>query len=173
MVGTRQTLVGPPAVITFKFPLIRTSGDLLTCARVCPESRLLSVCPVPTMNTSSLHRPFLSPWRALGAPPPIYSRKYALSRFPDRKPGVGRVSRRPIPRLTQDSQANAPDPRATSEFTSGRGFEQESDPSTGESPLWKESQRRPMGHPEEGIKRLLLGNNTLTVTRCEGYELRV
>ncbi|ETW85743.1 hypothetical protein HETIRDRAFT_470895 [Heterobasidion irregulare TC 32-1] len=92
------------------------------------------------MNTSSLHRPFLSPWRALGAPPSIYSRKYALSRFPDRKPGVGR-------------------------FSSKRGFKQESDPSTGETSLWKESQRRPVGHSEEGIKRLLLGNNTLTVTR--------
>ena len=86
--------------------------------------------------------------------PLLASRAYALSRFPERNTGSSRQR-----------------PRITGRERSGnRAFEYEKStyeerPSSEESPLWGESQRGPFSDPEEGLKRLLLYNEELVVTR--------
>ena len=81
-------------------------------------------------------------------------RTYALSRFPERNTG----SSRQRPRITARERPEI------------RPFKDEDPtyeerPSSEASPLWDESQRGPFSDPEEGLKRLLLYNDELVVTR--------
>ena len=86
--------------------------------------------------------------------PLLASRSYALSRFPERNTG----SSRQRPRFTaRDRSGNRPFGYEDSSY--------EERPSSEESPLWGESQRGPFSDPEEGLKRLLLYNDELVVTR--------
>lgn len=81
-------------------------------------------------------------------------RTYALSRFPDRKaPGAGRARISPIRML----------PRETASGTGNIEYEEQ--PSHAESHLWETSGRSPTSNPEEGLKRLLLQNENLIITR--------
>jgi hypothetical protein len=79
------------------------------------------------------------------------ARNYALSRFPERRPGIGRgtsrkwEARKDRPLLKNDVLHEEP---ASSESSS----------------LWQESFRSPVGHPEERLSKLL-SNETLVVTR--------
>ncbi len=45
-------------------------------------------------------------------------------------------------------------------------FTYEERPSAEESPLWEQSARPPASNPEDGLKRLLMQNDNLIVTRC-------
>lgn len=82
----------------------------------------------------------------------VPARGYARSRYPDSGPGTSRTRERAEPSLKRR-----------------RPFEQdeqhEQQPSVEESPLWQASQRPPAGNPEEGLKRLLMDNEQLVVTR--------
>ncbi|KAI0065482.1 Scramblase-domain-containing protein [Artomyces pyxidatus] len=101
----------------------------------------------------------VAPARLLYAPICFSCRSYALSRFPDRAgPTIGRAKRPPLPRKTPTS----PSP---SQEATGHEYVSEEHPSITESPLWEESQRPPLSNPEEGLKRLLLQNSRLVVTR--------
>lgn len=86
--------------------------------------------------------------------PLFANRTYALSRFPERNTG----SSRQRPRVT--SKAGLKKGPLDNEDPS-----YEERPSSQESPLWAESQRGPFSDPKEGLKRLLLGNDELVVTR--------
>ncbi|KDQ60670.1 hypothetical protein JAAARDRAFT_31650 [Jaapia argillacea MUCL 33604] len=81
--------------------------------------------------------------------PQFLSRTYALSRFPDKTPG-GTRARNPPKRA-------APRPEPVQEF--------EAKPSSEESPLWEETMRPPSSDPEEGLRRLLMNNDSLVITR--------
>ena len=98
--------------------------------------------PHTPRQPSLLFRPAVIPHRA-----------YALSRFPERRPGVGR-NRWPVQNGTNRKQADE-----------HHEFEAEPEPSAEESPLWAASQRPPSDDPEEGMRRLFLSNETLVVTR--------
>ncbi|KAI0050899.1 Scramblase-domain-containing protein [Auriscalpium vulgare] len=87
---------------------------------------------------------------------PNSARLYAISRFPPKSgPGASR-SRRSSPR-------EPPQPHAAAKAQDS--YQLEDKPSLEESPLWDESQRLPVSNPEEGLKNLLLPNDTLLVTR--------
>lgn len=93
-----------------------------------------------------------------------FQRGYALSRFPDRRTGFGRTpnaGRKP----TQGTASSAQGSDETYDSGSSR-FTYEERPSAQDSQLWDASQRMPSGNPEEGLKHLLLNNNTLVITRC-------
>jgi len=88
-------------------------------------------------------------------------RNYALSRFPDRSPVGGRIRRQPsrvIPRGSNldDLTREHDDPT----WKNDAPFQ--------ESALWQESQRRASGGGEDSLRRLLLDNHTLVVTRSVG-----
>lgn len=86
---------------------------------------------------------------------PIFaSRTYALSRFPERNTGSSRQRRRVTARE-----------RSSKESSENETTSYEERPSSAESLLWVESQRGPFSDPEDGLKRLLLGNDELVVTR--------
>ncbi|KAI0319794.1 Scramblase-domain-containing protein [Amylostereum chailletii] len=87
--------------------------------------------------------------------PHPFFRQYALSRFPNRHHvGSGR-SRNPPP---QNPFRHSLDQNAREAYST------EDQPSSSTSPLWEPSERRLLGSPE-GLKRLLLKNNSLVVTR--------
>ncbi|KAG1885436.1 hypothetical protein F4604DRAFT_1726129 [Suillus subluteus] len=87
-----------------------------------------------------------------------FQRGYALSRFPDRRTGFGRTpSSGHKPTQGTVSSESARD--EISRFT----YEEQS--SAHDSQLWDTSQRMPSSNPEEGLKHLLLNNNTLVITR--------
>jgi hypothetical protein len=89
----------------------------------------------------------------------FFQRGYALSRFPDRRTGFGRTpgsGRKP----TQGTVPSESAQDETSRFT----YEEQSP--AYDSQLWDTSQRTPSSNPEEGLKHLLLNNNTLVITRC-------
>lgn len=85
-------------------------------------------------------------------------RNYALSRFENRRPGGGRTRQRLAPRDTQNLRN-----RRDSEDLNDWKYEIQS--SMEQSPLWEASQRPPTSNPEEGLRLLLLENNSLYVTR--------
>jgi hypothetical protein len=92
--------------------------------------------------------------RYLKLVPPVITtrhRNYALSRFPDRNPGVGR--KRQTPDYRQHPPARA------------RDVPHEERPSAEGSPLWQESFRPPAGNPEHGLNKLLMSYDSLVVTR--------
>lgn len=92
-----------------------------------------------------------------------FQRGYALSRFPDRRTGFGRTpnaGRKP----TQGTASSAQGSDETYDSGSSR-FGYEERPSAQDSQLWDASQRMPSGNPQEGLKHLLLNNNTLVITR--------
>ncbi|KAG2091814.1 Scramblase-domain-containing protein [Suillus discolor] len=92
---------------------------------------------------------------------PYFQRGYALSRFPNQRTGFGRApssGRKP----TQGTVSSAQD--ETYDSTSLR-FTYESRSSADDSQLWDASQRTPSSNPGEGLKHLLLNNNTLVITR--------
>lgn len=111
----------------------------------------------PKLLSQVLYRlpPYIAcaPSLLLHRPTAVSYRAYALSRFPERRPGVGR-NRWPTQNGTDRKQADE-----------RHEFEAEPEPSAEESPLWAASQRPPSDDPEEGIRRLLLSNETLVVTR--------
>lgn len=80
-------------------------------------------------------------------------RAYALSRLSDRQVGTsrrrqqGRASPRPLIPVPQEEV-----------------------PSEDVSQLWHTSQRPPNSNPEEGLRRLLLDNNTLMIERWAPLE---
>lgn len=92
-----------------------------------------------------------------------FQRGYALSRFPSRRTGFGRTpsaGRKPTQETVLSDSAQ--------DETYGPGssrFTYEEQPSVHDSQLWDASQRMPSSNPEEGLKHLLLNNNTLVVTR--------
>ncbi|KAI0807425.1 Scramblase-domain-containing protein [Fomes fomentarius] len=84
------------------------------------------------------------------------ARTYALSRFEKPRPGVGRERPKLTPRQrSEDNTRN----------TDGSQFSYEDHPSAGKSPLWEQTARLPASNPEEGLKRLLMENDRLVVTR--------
>ncbi|KAH8106761.1 Scramblase-domain-containing protein [Cristinia sonorae] len=95
----------------------------------------------------------IAPWtRHPCALLPSQRRTYALSRFEQRSPGSGRV--RPV----VSSKLTRPSTRA-------EATPSEDKPSIEESELWETSQRPPASDPEEGLRRLLMENDQLIVTR--------
>ncbi|CAL1704975.1 unnamed protein product [Somion occarium] len=85
-------------------------------------------------------------------------RTYALSRFEERRAGVGRTRPKITPRSTLSEKQGIPEDDA---FKSS-GFDKSSDES---SPLWEASQRPPVNNPEEGLRTLLMQNDQLIITR--------
>lgn len=90
-------------------------------------------------------------------------RTYALSRFPQRSPGVGR-RRQHVER--DNPQKGTPRPGATREEVP-----HEDQPSSEASSLWQESARSINSDPAEGLKRLLMTNETLVFTRSALFVL--
>ncbi|RDX56601.1 Scramblase-domain-containing protein [Lentinus brumalis] len=83
----------------------------------------------------------------------LTARTYAFSRFDKPRPGVGRERPRVNPLHRRSTDAESPK------------FAYEERPSVEESPLWEQSARLPASNPEEGLKRLLMQNDNLIVTR--------
>jgi hypothetical protein len=81
----------------------------------------------------------------------VRNRTFAISRFTERTTGVGRTTRRNPPTSFQQ-----PPPRSV---------ENEQKPFIEESQLWETSRRPPVSSPEDGLKRLLLRNDTLVIER--------
>ncbi|OAX38902.1 Scramblase-domain-containing protein [Rhizopogon vinicolor AM-OR11-026] len=98
----------------------------------------------------NLHTTFLNPAQC-------FRRSYALSRFPERRIGFGRSSG------TKTTQGTPP--QDAGEQTHGSQSTYEKHFSVDDSQLWNSSQRMPSGDPEQGLKRLLLDNDTLVITR--------
>ncbi|KAF9648072.1 Scramblase-domain-containing protein [Thelephora ganbajun] len=91
--------------------------------------------------------------------PTLYAirRTYALSRFPQRSPGVGRRRQH----VENDNYRNG-----TSGFRPTREeVPREDQPSSETSPLWQESARAANSDPAEGLRRLLMTHESLVVTR--------
>jgi hypothetical protein len=84
-------------------------------------------------------------------------RSYALSRFPQRRPGVGRRRQH----VENDNNRSS-----TSSFRPAHEeLPQEDKPSSETSPLWQESARSINSDPAEGLRRLLMTHESLVVTR--------
>ena len=84
-------------------------------------------------------------------------RTYALSRFPQRSPGVGRRRQH----VENDNYRGS-----TSRFKPAREeVPREDKPSSEASPLWQESARSFKSDPAEGLRRLLMTHDSLVVTR--------
>jgi hypothetical protein len=84
-------------------------------------------------------------------------RTYALSRFPQRPPGVGRRRQH----VEKDSYLNnPPPPRPTRE-----DMPREDPPSSETSSLWRASTRSIDSNPAEGLRHLLMTHESLVVTR--------
>jgi hypothetical protein len=84
-------------------------------------------------------------------------RTYALSRFPQRSPGVGRRRQH----VENDDYRTG-----TSGFRPAHEeVPQEAQPSSETSPLWQESARSTNSDPAEGLRRLLMTHESLIVTR--------
>lgn len=83
-------------------------------------------------------------------------RLYALSRFPHRTTGFGRNSRG---NMSRRSQSDPP-----SEDRLWTSSDSEEKPSVDHSQLWRQSMRS-TADPEAGLKRLLVKNDELVVTR--------
>ncbi len=92
------------------------------------------------------------------------TRGYARSRYSERNPGVGRSRDRPERLL--NNRPIRDDPPLQEQYTYGSAFKSEQQPSAEESPLWEASQRPPASNPEEGLRKILLENDVLVVTRC-------
>ncbi|KAI8998497.1 Scramblase-domain-containing protein [Trametes punicea] len=108
--------------------------------------------------------------------PLLCTRTYAFSRFEKPRPGVGR--QRPKlahvhPRKHVDPSLDPPHESPPPLFgfwpfqsaSAGGPLPREEQPSAAESPLWEGSVRAPASNPEEGLKRLLMDNDKLVVTR--------
>ncbi|KAG1748982.1 Scramblase-domain-containing protein [Suillus paluster] len=104
-------------------------------------------------------RRLVNPCIAFLHPTQCFQRGYALSRFPERRTGFGRSSGRKPTQGTVTSAQDADQQAYKSRFTL------EEQPSAHDSQLWGSSQRTPSSNPEEGLKHLLLNNNTLVITR--------
>ncbi|KAI0818518.1 Scramblase-domain-containing protein [Irpex lacteus] len=91
------------------------------------------------------------------------TRGYARSRYSEKNPGVGRSRDRPE-RLS-NSRPIRDDIPPQEQYTYGSAFKSEQQPSAEESPLWETSQRPPASNPEEGLRKILLENDVLVVTR--------
>ena len=87
----------------------------------------------------------------------LYVRGYAHSRFERSRPGVGRER----PKVTP-SQRPTSEPQHSEESQ----MSYESQPSVADSSLWEQSALPIARDPEEGLKRLLMSNDRLVVTRC-------
>ncbi|KAG0705349.1 Scramblase-domain-containing protein [Suillus ampliporus] len=92
-------------------------------------------------------------------PAQCFQRGYAFSRFPERRTGFGRSSGRKPTQGTMTSAQDAGQQTYESQFT------YDEQPSAHDSQLWGSNQRMPSSNPEGGLKRLLLDNNTLVITR--------
>ena len=125
-----------------------------------------------TTISFTLRRPVLSHAHTSTPLKLTLTRGYARSRFPERSPGVGRSRDRPEKlfnrdtRPAQDSNAPQPEQEYGNFWSSSFTGKSEGQPSVEQSPLWKASQRPPASNPEEGLKRLLLDNDLLVITRC-------
>jgi hypothetical protein len=93
-------------------------------------------------------------------PAQCFRRTYALSRFPERRNGFGRSSGRKSTQGTPSAQDTDQQTSYGSQFTYEKHF------SADDSQLWESSQKIPSSDPEGGLKRLLLNNDTLVITRC-------
>lgn len=93
-------------------------------------------------------------------PAPCFRRTYVLSRFPERRNGFGRSSGRKSTQGTPSAQDTDQQTPYRSQFTYEKHF------SADDSQLWQSSQKIPSSDPEGGLKRLLLNNDTLVITRC-------
>ncbi len=101
---------------------------------------------------STARRPLLNtPWQC---------RNYALSRFDERRPGGGRERPKLAPRDAQNRRSRG-EAEKPNDWQSEQQFLGEQSPLD----LWEASQRPPASNPEEGLKRLLLENNQLLITR--------
>jgi hypothetical protein len=88
---------------------------------------------------------------------PAARRTYALSRFPQRSPGVGRKRQH----VQNDNSRTG-----TSGFNpTHETVPKEDQPSSETSPLWQESARPINSDPAEGLRRLLMTRESLIVTR--------
>jgi hypothetical protein len=91
-----------------------------------------------------------------------HTRTYALSRFPSRTPGSARARASPRAKpSTFDHETS----NTNANVTEDDNFTRESQPSTEESPIWEASRREPAANPEESLKKLLMNNDFLVVTR--------
>ncbi|KAI0709418.1 Scramblase-domain-containing protein [Earliella scabrosa] len=101
----------------------------------------------------------LPPCSALGSL--SLARTYAYSRFEQRTPGVSRERPKVSPRQQPDTRSRGgEDPQG---FSFSFSYEYRS--SAEQSPLWEQSGRPPASNPEEGLRRLLMDNDRLVVTR--------
>lgn len=93
-------------------------------------------------------------------------RSYALSRFTTPRTGVSRARRIPSARVSGSSEPASLTPRSPPP-------PREDTPSGEESLLWHASQRPPNSNAADGLKKLLLGSNTLVIERWAGYSTLV
>jgi len=89
----------------------------------------------------------------------VLARSYALSRHEQRPAGGGRTR----PKLSRRETPNEQSPYGESQSYKSSGYEE--NPPSERSPLWEASQRPPASNPEDGLRRLLLGNERLVITR--------
>lgn len=85
------------------------------------------------------------------------ARTYALSRFEKTRPGVGRERPKIVPKTVHNPQKD--------DTQASQSYQYEDKPSVSQSSLWEESVRPPSSNPEEGLRKLLMENDKLVVTR--------
>ena len=121
---------------------LRTTACLSSSIRL---SRLLRASPNPAFRSALLVR------------------GYAHSRFEKPRPGAGRERPRFTPRQnTQHGSAQTEEPSSSTSY--------EERPSVEESVLWEQGVRPPASNPEDGLRRLLMENDRLIVTRCALFK---
>ncbi|OJT14600.1 Phospholipid scramblase family protein [Trametes pubescens] len=126
---------------------------------------------MPSLRASSRQISQLTKLTAARAPsntPLQCTRAYALSRFERPRPGVGRqrpkLDAQQARRRDDAASDVSPDPPLF-QASSGGPFAREDQPSAAQSPLWEESMRAPASNPEESLRRLLMDNSRLIITR--------
>lgn len=82
----------------------------------------------------------------------LRTRQYAVSRFPTKRAGTGRVRDRPIKPTTESHQ-----PRSSGWTEAERSLD--------DSRIWQAAQRPPASDPEQGLIHLLAHNDVLVIER--------
>ena len=131
---------------------VRLSFPSMFCLRATPR--------YAPLVARSARASCLPPSSALGSL--SLTRTYAYSRFEKPTPGVSRERPKVSPRQQPDTRSRGgEDPQG---FSFSFSYEYRS--SAEQSPLWEQSGRPPASNPEEGLRRLLMDNDRLVVTRC-------
>ena len=135
----------------------RTEGDTDRISPIPPAAVWQTQSLVSWMLTATTFRYSQQTLRTLVPAFHATRRTYALSRFPQRSPGVGRRRQH----VENDNYRSS-----TSGFKPAHEeVPREEQPSSEMSPLWQESARSINSDPAEGLKRLLMTHESLVVTR--------